>query len=176
MAQWMYNTPYNVGQPGSTVYSGGGGAAGIPYRGALDAARSKAPQGASDYPDGYLGTIIDRREDRVLNAVQKKLGDKRYQRGVHKGEKIDSSEYFWGTEFNPQTGLEYEAQGLKWTARGSTGTERLAHMGKNGITSPVERAEMYRQYGEEPPPTSDLFGPADPARAEYMKSMLPTWQ
>ena len=36
------------------------------------------------YPDGYLGTITDRQQDKLLGAVQSRLTDRSYQRGVHK--------------------------------------------------------------------------------------------
>jgi hypothetical protein len=51
------------------------------YRDPLDAKRSAAgfAPGAS-YPDGYLGNITDRQNDKVFNAVKEKLSSKSYAR------------------------------------------------------------------------------------------------
>src|SRR5206468_7107201 len=111
---WQYLTP--VDQPGSNVRANGGaGVTALSFRDALDSARTpmgqRVPQ--AQYPDGYLGTIQSRREDRILDKVKQRLNDRSYQRGVHKGERIDPSDYYWPDEVNPQVGLEYEARGLR---------------------------------------------------------------
>lgn len=173
MSGWSYNPP--VGQPGSVNQGGGGGSMStsyVRYRDALDARRSGAgqiPQAA--YPDGYLGTIVDRRQDKLLGAVQNKLTNRSYQRGVHKGERVDPRDYYWTPEVNPQLGIEYEARGLKWTQQGSP-AERLAHMGKNAITSPEEVDALARQYGVDPGMREQQI---DPVRSARMKRLLPTW-
>lgn len=174
MSGWSYNPPSGLGQPGSVNQGGGGGSTQfVQYRDLLDARRSGAaqlPQAA--YPDGYLGTIVDRRQDRLLSAVQNKLTNRSYQRGVHKGERVDPRDYYWTAEVNPQLGIQYEARGLKWTQSGSP-VERLAHMGKNAITSPEEADQLARQYGVDPQmrTTPQL----DPIRSARMKRLLPSW-
>ena len=125
--EFQYLSPMGVGQPGSTVQGGGGGygwptkrtaAAGeVPepfFRDDLDYQRSmfrRIP--AAEYPDGYLGTMRLRRDDRVLGYVQGRITERQYQRGVHKGERIDPQDYFWLPGFNPQSGLDAQARGVR---------------------------------------------------------------
>lgn len=171
---WQYATPYGIGQPGSNVRAnGGGGVQVLRFRDNLDAARTARGERvpSAEYPDGYLGTIKSRREDRLFNEVKKRANDRSYQRGVHKGERIDPSDYFWPDEINPQIGLEYQARGLKWTAKGSV-AERLAHMGKTEFASPQEMAALRAQYGIPQDPSADI----DPIRQERMKRLLPSWR
>jgi len=68
---------------------------------------------SAEYPDGYLGTIRTRREDRVLGYVQGRVTERSYQRGVHKGERIDPHDYFWLPDFHPQSGLLAQAAGRR---------------------------------------------------------------
>lgn len=175
MANISYNPPYQLGQPGSAVVGGGGG--GVGFRNPLDAARSAAGGFTPDaqYPDGYLGTITRRGEDKVLGAVQGRMNNRAYQRGVHKGERIDQGDYFWPPEFGPETGLEYEAQGLKWTARGSV-VERLAHFGKTDWATPSELGDIYSQYGINPDNDPNVQRPYDPVRAAQLRRYRPSWQ
>jgi hypothetical protein len=168
----VYNTPLNVGQPGTTVQGGGGGAQAIHMRSDLDARRTMLGGNipSAQYPDGYLGTIQSRREDRLLDSLKNRLNQRSYQRGVHKGERIDPADYFWPEEFGPDMGLEYESRGLKWTARGNP-VERLAHNGM-AMASPAEVASLREQYG--------LGGreqaPIDPVRQERLARLLPAWK
>lgn len=170
MSQWSYNTP--VAQAGATVIASGGGT--VPFRDSLDAARTPMGQyiPSAQWPDGYLGTIQSRREDRLLDKVKQRLNDRPYQRGVHKGEKIDPSDYFWPDEMNDQSGILYESRGLKWTAPGTI-TERLAHGGKNAITSPEDMAAARSAYGIPDDPAPQQI---DPIRRQRMSAMLPSWR
>jgi hypothetical protein len=80
----------------------------------LDSARmgiGKTPE--AEYPDGYLGTIRSRRDDRLLDSTKARVNQKSYQRGVHKGERIDQSDYYWPQQLDPQRGLRNEKKGLK---------------------------------------------------------------
>lgn len=98
--------PYGVGQPGSILVGGGGGVPEPYFRNTADAVRSmyrRTPEAA--YPDGYLGTITSRRSDRVLDALKSRINQRNYQRGVHKGERIDPGDYFWPEEMDPNSGL-----------------------------------------------------------------------
>lgn len=100
----------------------GGGGSPVP-RSALDAARmavGRVPQ--AEYPDGYLGTIRSRRDDRgrpsstsdtVLNSLKDRQTQRSYQRGVHKGERIDPSDYYYPPDLDPQRGLRNQAKGIK---------------------------------------------------------------
>lgn len=119
--------PMGVGQPGSPAQGGGGGygwptlrragAGEVPepfFRDDLDFERSmyrRVPY--AEYPDGYLGTLRTRRDDRLMQYVQSRINQRQYQRGVHKGERIDPQDYFWPDEFNPQSGLMYQAAGMR---------------------------------------------------------------
>ena len=69
------------------------------FHGDLDAFRSmwrRTPE--AQYPDGYLGTITNRR-DRF--NVTGRGTQRSYQRGVHKGERIDQRDYLWPPWFTP---------------------------------------------------------------------------
>lgn len=174
MSDWQRLSPMGAPQPGSPVHANGG-AQGNPlagYRDLLDARRSaKAPQApGAEYPDGYLGTVNSRREDRLLNAVSTRLTARHYQRGVHKGEKIGSQDYFWPPEFGPMSGLQAQARGEKWTATGSTPAEQINHMGKNHLLSPAEMSRTAAQYN-----VKEIL-PVDPQRLQKLTSMLPTWR
>jgi hypothetical protein len=80
----------------------GGGGTPVAPRSNLDYLRlgvGKTP--SAEYPDGYLGTIRSRRDDRgiptdtVLDSLKNRQNQRAYQRGVHKGERIDPAQYFW---------------------------------------------------------------------------------
>jgi hypothetical protein len=171
MSEWQLLSPNGAPQPGAPV-SGGGGTPLAGYRDILDARRSAATPRTpnAEYPDGYLGNINSRRSDRLLQAVQSRLTQRNYQRGVHKGERIDQSDYFWPKDFNPQTGLEYEARGLKWSANGSTPVEQINHMGKNHLIPPEQMSQVAANYG-----VRDVQ-PVDSHRADQLRSLLPAWR
>ena len=97
----------SLGGQGLNGYNNQGGYGGAVARGELDAIRigtGRVPQ--AEYPDGYLGTIRSRRDDRLLDSVKNRVGQKAYQRGVHRGERIEPSLYFWSPEFNDQMGIK----------------------------------------------------------------------
>jgi hypothetical protein len=126
----------------------------------------------SQYPDGYLGTIVDRQQDKLLAKVQSRLGDRNYQRGVHVGSKIGQGQYMWSPEFNPEIGLERQARAVQdgnviVTARFAPAgdpTERLAHLGKTAGMSSPEAMGLARQYGV----------PTGQPRSQ-LATMLPPW-
>lgn len=101
----------SLGGNGFYGYNNQGGQ-GIPVaRGELDAIRigtGRVP--SAEYPDGYLGTIRSRRDDRILDSIKSRVNQKNYQRGVHKGERIEPSQYFWPSMFNDQMGIQREAK------------------------------------------------------------------
>lgn len=128
------NSMYNprVGQQGSvTQYAGGGGQALTGFRSILDArisaATGKTPE--AQYPDGYLGSITDRRQDKLLQTVRNNA--RSYTRGVHKGSRVSPTDYFWPDDLTPYTTLEKRLHGdrKRFAAQGSP-IERLAHGGK----------------------------------------------
>jgi hypothetical protein len=152
----------------------------------LDAKRMAAgfAPGAS-YPDGYLGTITDRQEDKTLAVLQSRLTPNSYQRGVHAGEKQRQSAYFWEPSFNPGTGLqrqmavqEVDIEGgvVMMTPRNTVSgdpVEMLAHDGKFQAASDRERDAMMRARGGDP--AKNPVMQVDPSRAARMRNQLPQW-
>jgi len=103
----------------NTTYGGGG----VPVaRSELDYLRmgvGKEP--GAEYPDGYLGTIRTRRDDRgkpgsaserMLDSVKIRLGQKSYQRGVHRGERVDPASYFYPDDLRPERGLVRQSKAV----------------------------------------------------------------
>jgi hypothetical protein len=83
------------GYVGAYTTTGGGGTPVVP-RGDLDFLRlgvGRTP--SAEYPDGYLGTMRSRRDDRgmptdtLLDSLKSRQNQRGYQRGVHKGEVLD---------------------------------------------------------------------------------------
>ena len=95
------------GYIGAYTTTGGGGTPIVPRSG-MDFARlgvGRAPQ--AEYPDGYLGSIRSRRDDKgngtdtVLDSLKNRQNQRAYQRGVHKGERIDPAQYMWPEGLEP---------------------------------------------------------------------------
>jgi hypothetical protein len=173
---WQALTPYNIGTPGTPGRANSGaGYQAIGFRDVLDARRSmqgdRVPQ--AEYPDGYLGTITNRRQDKLLSSIQSRLTQRSYQRGVHKGERVDPHDYYWNEYVSPEAGIANQMRGLKWTASGDP-VERMVNQGKNAITSPSEMARLQAKYGlEGRPAQADTI---DPVRAEKLKRIAPSWR
>lgn len=117
----------------------------------------------TQHPDGYLGTMSsNRRQDKLLNAV-KRQNHRSYSRGVHKGERINPGDYLWPEEFNLLTGLELEAQGLKFAPPGAEPI-RLTNDGKagpRGIPRGLDRPQQEQ---------------IDMQRRSMLKTLAPTWR
>lgn len=110
----------SIGGQGFSGYNNQGGFGGPVARGDLDAIRigtGRVPQ--AEYPDGYLGTIRSRRDDRLLDSIKSRVNQKAYQRGVHKGERIEPSAYYWSPEFNDQMGLQRQAKAKQVNVNGA---------------------------------------------------------
>lgn len=184
---WVDSFPASV--PGGTVYGGGGGYGttdALTARDPLDAKRMAAgfAPGAS-WPDGYLGNITDRREDRVLGAVQAKLTAKSYQRGVHKGEVVGAQAYFWDASMYPEMGLERQAAGRPADVEGGlvlfteryapTGNpvEMIAHDARISTLPMREKDLALRAAGGDP--AVNPVTVTDPSRAARMRRDLPRW-
>lgn len=185
MSQWWVSRDNPTGLP-SAPQVGGGGTPQAVWHSSLDQARSGASPHPNDYPDGYLGTIVGRRQDKMMQAVQERLTERSYQRGVHVGSKIGTEAYFWPDDYNPQSRLETEAGARRFTTEGATKyrverprpsgapVEHLAHMGKtSGMMSP-EQESAARQYGVPKAYTDDLE--VDPERSKRMKHLLPSYR
>jgi hypothetical protein len=111
-ANGLYGTYTNVGGGGTPV-----------ARSEMDYLRmgvGREPQ--AEYPDGYLGTIRTRRDDRgrpnsaseqVLNGVKIRQNQRGYQRGVHRGERIDPGDYYVPSEFSKDRGIRRQMAAAK---------------------------------------------------------------
>ena len=101
----------SLGGGGLYGYNNQGGQ-GLPVaRDEMDASRigvGRIP--SAEYPDGYLGTIRSRRDDRLLDSIKSRVNQKAYQRGVHKGERIDASQYLWPAGLKPDRRVNLEAK------------------------------------------------------------------
>lgn len=166
MSNWSYNAP---GQPGNTTV-GGGGQPLAGFRSILDAriAMGTAKTPEAQYADGYLGSVINRREDKLLQTVRNNA--RSYTRGVHKGSKIPNTDYFWPDDFNPLTVLEARKRGKKWTAPGSP-IERLAHGGKF-----MSQAEANQLKSELNIPVDPQMRVVDAEVVRANKVNLPGWR
>lgn len=172
-ANIAYSPPYNASQPGSAdTYGGGGGFLRVGVRSILDARRmmlgARAPQ--AQYPDGYLGTIIDRRQDRLMTAVQGRVTQRQYQRGVHKGEHIDLTDYYWTSHVNLNAGLDAQAKGKKWnpTCDPTPQLTRIAGTSNNSSMWPSPIPQF--------PPGPSSPGTVNPKRAAQLGRLRPNWR
>ena len=96
----------------------------------------------SAYPDGYLGTITNRRGDKLGNLSRQNA--RSYDRGVHKGERINAGDYLWPSELNLMTGIKLEKQGKKFSPPGAMPVQ-LTNDGKSGprgIPRGIQRADQ----------------------------------
>jgi hypothetical protein len=109
----------SIGGNGLNGYNNQGGYGGPVARGDLDAIRigtGRVP--SAEYPDGYLGTIRSRRDDRLLDSIKNRIGQKSYQRGVHKGERIEPNAYYWTNDFNDQSGIKRQMKAKQVNVNG----------------------------------------------------------
>ena len=111
----------SIGGNGFYGYNNQSGA-GIPVaRDEMDASRigiGRVP--TAEYPDGYLGTIRSRRDDRLLDSIKSRVNQKAYQRGVHKGERIEPSMYFWPDGFGPMMNINKQMSAGVDNSNGAT--------------------------------------------------------
>ena len=128
---------------------------------AARAAHGKLPQ--AEWPDGYLGNIIDRHSDKLLQHVTDRMTSRSYQRGVHKGSRINPKDYFWPSDdMGPDDGLERQAMaqrvdGLILVPRSAprgNPVEMLAHQGRtSGMATPGmlgQKMQEARDMGVDP--------------------------
>jgi len=111
----------SLGGGGFYGYNNQGGAGTPVARDEMDASRigvGRVP--SAEYPDGYLGTIRSRRDDRLLDSIKSRVNQKAYQRGVHKGERIEPSMYFWPEGMNDMSGIERQMKATRVTSNGVT--------------------------------------------------------
>jgi len=160
---WQFLPPYGHGAPGDANTVGGGGGMGPYFRDALDARRSaynRTPEAM--YPDGYLGTLNTRRQDRLLDSLKSRANQRSYVRGVHKGERIDPSDYYWPGELQPTEGIMRQG--------------REAMPFDTQVLNPryAPHQELVPQYS---PRQESMMG-ADPGigRTTQLKKLAPPWR
>jgi hypothetical protein len=162
-----------VGQQGSvTQYGGNGGLPLTGFRSILDArlaaATGKTPE--AQYPDGYLGSVIDRRQDKLLQTVRNNA--RSYTRGVHKGSRVAPQDYFWPDDLTPYTTLEKRLHGstARFAAQGNP-LERLAHGGK--FITNAEAKKLAEELNIAADPQMKVVSPQ--VRAFHRAVNLPGW-
>lgn len=110
----------SLGGGGLAGYNNQGGAGTPVARDTMDSLRigvGRVP--SAEYPDGYLGTIRSRRDDRLLDSIKNRVNQKAYQRGVHKGERIEPSMYYWPQEVGPMRGIERQMKAVLVNTNGA---------------------------------------------------------
>ena len=176
----LHQNVQNLGAGGmygtNTTYGGGG----TPVaRSELDFLRigvGREPQ--AEYPDGYLGTIRTRRDDRgrpnsasdkVLDSMKSRVGQRSYQRGVHRGERIDPSDYYYPSGFEPDRGIKRQMRavvtGNVMSTKRHTENVKLVpapHLPNDGKAGPTVK--------------SDSPGVINQKRADQWARMRPGWK
>lgn len=146
------------------TYTASGGTGFVVGRSELDSLRigeGRTPE--ASYPDGYLGTIRSRRDDRLLDSLKARETQRPYQRGVHKGERIDPADYLWPRGLDPERGIRNQRKGMRTTpAMELVPTTTLVNDGKAMNQEPA-----YSQV--------DQLGQIDPVRAAQLRSLKPPW-
>lgn len=158
--------------------NGGGGGYGkaeaISYRDPLDAARSGAfgrgRIGDATYPDGYLsdnGNVGSRREDKLGQPVLGEINKRGYQRGVHKGSKMDPTQYYWPREFNLDSRLAAERRAQVDPLTGLFLVKRMVPVGipPEKLIYPGLTGLFSADKGPNINPASEVV---DPAEAAYL--------
>lgn len=112
----------------------------------------------AEYPDGYLGTIRSRRDDKgkpnsvseaVLGSLQSRVNQRSYQRGVHKGERIDPGDYVYNPDWTNQTGILNQMRGAKTSLVAiQTRPTKLVNDGKVDIPNNVPQQMDKRRQAQ----------------------------
>jgi hypothetical protein len=169
---WINQPPWLMTNRGGPNGAGGGtppdtGAVTV-GRDALDNIRMHPNQqnrnGAAEYPDGYLGTITGRRQDRLNSGVVGRLDDRSYQRGIHKGTKMDANQYFWPEEMPSDRGISRPVH---------LDPDTFLLEQRRQVPVPIQ-TENLMHTGLRPP-----VGNVDPISQPYMdhlQTLMPSWQ
>jgi hypothetical protein len=165
-ASGMYGT--------NTTYGGGG----VPIaRSELDFARmgvGRQPQ--AEYPDGYLGTIRSRRDDRgrpssvsdkVLDGLKVRIGQRSYQRGVHRGERIDASDYYYPAGLENTRGIARQMRAVK-----DGNVYRVERGVENAMAAPAPHLPNDGKANMRSTSPQSL----DKRRVDQMSRMRPAWK
>jgi len=177
----MPNTHQNIQYLGAggmydtaTTYGGGG----VPVaRSELDFLRiGVGRQPSAEYPDGYLGTIRTRRDDRgrpssvsdkVLKGVKSRVGQRAYQRGVHRGERIDQSDYYYPEGLEPDRGIQRQ---MKASYNGSVYLSKRNSEDQKLVPAPHLPNDGKANL------RSTSIGEINKIRSSQLKSLVPSWR
>jgi hypothetical protein len=140
----------------------------------LDALRSmwrRTPD--AEYPDGYVGTVQTKRRDRLRAEEAQRATNKPYNRGVHKGERLNQDDYFWPPEMQPTDGMKYQMSGMRFVPPGV-----LMDIGAIPQTRPDPSQPYLARVAARGTPgrvgTAE-WGKVDPDRATTLKRLAPPW-
>jgi hypothetical protein len=163
----------SLGAGGLNGYNNQGGYGGPAVRSNLDFQRlgvGRIP--TAEYPDGYLGSLTTRRrDDRLLDSLKNNVNKKAYQRGVHKGERIEPGGYFWPSELQPSRGIERQMKSKVFVA--------------NGVAVYLSDRNTYESELTPPPHLvndgkanlrADEPGQIYAKRAQQMRTLRPNWK
>ena len=156
-----------------TNYGGGG----VPVaRGDLDFLRmGVGREPSAEYPDGYLGTIRSRRDDRgrpnstseqVLHGLQVRQTQRGYQRGVHRGERIDQNDYYLPAPLAADRGIKRQMAAARKgvPAQRFTPNINLApapHLPNDGKAGPLAKSDAPYEMNQQ--------------RISQLRNMKPGW-
>jgi hypothetical protein len=110
-----------------------------------------------------------------MDGLKARTTNRPYTRGIHKGERIDTRDYFWPEEFNLWTGIAYEAMGVKFSPPG---------LALNGGMLENERYPTDRKVGPRSVPQGARYAKTgggitpntpDPDRAATLRAQAPGW-
>lgn len=142
----------------------------------LDAARAmhrRTPD--AQYPDGYVGTVQTRRQDRLREGLRERSDNKPYSRGVHKGERLDGRDYFWPAEMQPTDGLLAQSLGKRYVPPGILMEAGMAPM-KQGAKVPMTGDLARVGIKGTPGRTGTVeWDQHNPDRAAQLRHMAPPW-
>ena len=131
---------------------------------------------SAEYPDGYLGTIRSRRDDRgrpnsvseqVLNGLKIRQTQRGYQRGVHRGERIDPNDYYLPKELSMDRGIRRQMAAAKRGVPAARFTPNInlapaPHLPNDGKAGPTV--------------TSNAPYELNSARQSQLSNMKPSWR
>lgn len=158
----------------ATTYGGGG----VPVaRSELDHMRmGVGREPSAEYPDGYLGTIRSRRDDRgrpngaserALDSMKTRLGQKSYQRGVHRGERVDPADYYYPSALKPERGIMRQMNAVE-----DGYVFRVPRYVENIMLVPAPHLQNDGKANMR----STSPGEIDQKRASQLKRLKPAWQ
>ena len=162
----------SLGAGGFYGYNNQGGAGTPVAHDTMDALRigvGRVP--SAEYPDGYLGTIRSRRDDRLLDSIKSRVNQKSYQRGVHKGERIEPSMYFWPQEFNADMGIARQMRAQVDSSSGAT-VYRTARFAPQTHLTPAPHLVNDGKSNM----VSDAPGEIDVRRQNMLAYLKPAWR